>query len=435
MFDPFGDSVATTGSTAPTLGFQADVTDPASDHVWMGSRWYDGGWAAFLSRDTVFGELRTPISLNRYTYGWANPLLYFDPDGRYPTIDGQCGTVGACSSITESDPITGTHKTTVLSEGCNAAGYCDNSSLGSSPTTSSDSVDESSAVVAERSGMGDTPSSMLSLGGGRLVLKPPDWHLRTVAQKLDFIRLVDPAAAVSSGSRWGDLTASFKSATSDSWYAHGGEIGDAFCEKRRLDVFNMAFNPAYAALTSSEGAYQTCRSGVSWECAGASAGAVAAVDGLALSGVGGASALGIRGIVPKATTIGNRLDIDAPRLRLGTNADEAVFWSGIRGGDSTAASWAVKNRGASLETTLAQRGITLPPWDPAGPATLTHWRNASAEFAQGARGNVRVLQADAVRVNSVWAEVEFPMLKANPNVISITAVNPSTGVEVLLWGR
>ncbi|VAW07822.1 hypothetical protein MNBD_ACTINO02-2805, partial [hydrothermal vent metagenome] len=82
VFDPFGDAVAETGSTDPMLGFQADFTDPVSGQVWLGARWYDGGWAAFLSRDTVFGEQGSPVSLNRYTYASNNPLSYWDPDGR-----------------------------------------------------------------------------------------------------------------------------------------------------------------------------------------------------------------------------------------------------------------------------------------------------------------------------------------------------------------
>lgn len=128
--------------------------------------------------------------------------------------------------------------------------------------------------------------------------------------------------------------------------------------------------------------------------------------------------------------------IGGSRLRgLATEADEAVFWSGIRGGDSTAATWASKNGGATLETTLARRGIALPAWDPGSPASVAAWRNASAEFAAGASGNVRVLQADAVRVDSIWAQVEFPALKANPNVTSITSIDPRTGAEVLLWSR
>ncbi|MCP4308111.1 MAG: hypothetical protein GY788_25200 [bacterium] len=83
MFDPFGDPTASSGTTDPTIGFQGDHTDPASNEVWMGARWYNGADAAFRSRDTVFGELATPISLNRYTYGWASPLNYWDPDGHY----------------------------------------------------------------------------------------------------------------------------------------------------------------------------------------------------------------------------------------------------------------------------------------------------------------------------------------------------------------
>jgi filamentous hemagglutinin len=77
----------------------------------------------------------------------------------------------------------------------------------------------------------------------------------------------------------------------------------------------------------------------------------------------------------------------------------------------------------------------LPAWDPANPASVAAWRQASQQFAAGASGNVRVLQGNAVRLKSVWAEVEFPALKANPNVKSIIGVSPETGQEVLLWAR
>lgn len=101
VYDPFGDEAAETGTTNPTLGFQADFTDPVTDHVWMGARWYDGGWATFLSRDSVFGELRTPVTLNRYTYGGANPLKFWDPDGQaVEIVDGVfCSTIDRCAEI------------------------------------------------------------------------------------------------------------------------------------------------------------------------------------------------------------------------------------------------------------------------------------------------------------------------------------------------
>ncbi|KKL48874.1 hypothetical protein LCGC14_2321150, partial [marine sediment metagenome] len=95
VFDPFGKPAATTGSSTITVGFQGDWTDPASGDVWMGARWYDPTSAQFRSRDTLRGELATPISLNRYTYGWANPLTYWDPDGRMVTPTPQLEKYGS----------------------------------------------------------------------------------------------------------------------------------------------------------------------------------------------------------------------------------------------------------------------------------------------------------------------------------------------------
>ncbi len=79
-YDPFG--VATKTGTQSVLGYQADVSDATTGQVDMGARWYDPGTGQFGARDTEFGMLRTPVSLNRYTYALNNPLSYFDPDGR-----------------------------------------------------------------------------------------------------------------------------------------------------------------------------------------------------------------------------------------------------------------------------------------------------------------------------------------------------------------
>ncbi len=72
-----------------------------------GKIWYDPAGAQFRSRDTVFGELMTPVSLNRYTYGWANPLTYWDPDGRFvtsgPLIDGVFGSRAALDKQIAAD--------------------------------------------------------------------------------------------------------------------------------------------------------------------------------------------------------------------------------------------------------------------------------------------------------------------------------------------
>jgi len=81
VYDPMGKTLDTTG-TFTTIGFQGDYTDPTTADVWMGARWYRPGTGNFVSRDTVFGALDTPISLNRYTYAQGDPLGMWDPDGR-----------------------------------------------------------------------------------------------------------------------------------------------------------------------------------------------------------------------------------------------------------------------------------------------------------------------------------------------------------------
>ncbi|MFN2595200.1 MAG: RHS repeat domain-containing protein [Actinomycetota bacterium] len=91
IYEPHG-AVRSSSASFPTtpdpaLGFQGDYTDPTTHDVWMGARWYDPSIATFTSRDAVAGQLGSPVTLNRYTYGNANPLLLFDPDGRAAMAD------------------------------------------------------------------------------------------------------------------------------------------------------------------------------------------------------------------------------------------------------------------------------------------------------------------------------------------------------------
>ncbi|MEO8183600.1 MAG: hypothetical protein ABI895_32615 [Deltaproteobacteria bacterium] len=73
--------------------------------------------------------------------------------------------------------------------------------------------------------------------------------------------------------------------------------------------------------------------------------------------------------------------------------------------------------------------IDLPLYDATKPETVAAWRKASKEYAEGASGNVRVLQSESVGVKSTWAEVEYRALMDNPNIKSITAIDPASGVE------
>ncbi len=169
---------------------------------------------------------------------------------------------------------------------------------------------------------------------------------------------------------------------------------------------------------------------------------VASTGGNELSAAWGAG--GVAGMsnkrVPKevdGAATGAKEGAAAPNA-FATNSGEAVFWSGKTngvGGADAAGCIASACGGTTLEQLMANKGITLPAWDASNPATVAAWQNASKSFAQGASGDVNAVLGSTLRPGSVWETVELPALKANPNVTSITTIDPATGVKTIIWKR
>ncbi|MGW0993220.1 polymorphic toxin-type HINT domain-containing protein [Streptomyces sp. NPDC002523] len=89
-FDPFGQVLGTAGAAGASgvdgnAGYQGDWTDPDTDQVNMGARWYDPGTGTFDSRDSYTYNSGASILANRYAYGAGDPLDYSDPDGHWPS--------------------------------------------------------------------------------------------------------------------------------------------------------------------------------------------------------------------------------------------------------------------------------------------------------------------------------------------------------------
>ncbi|MFD7290896.1 LamG-like jellyroll fold domain-containing protein [Streptomyces sp. NPDC059863] len=86
-YDPFGATIGTAGASdqAGSAGFQGDYTDPETDQVNMGARWYDPGTGTFDSRDAYTYASGASILANRYTYGAGSPTNFTDPDGNWPS--------------------------------------------------------------------------------------------------------------------------------------------------------------------------------------------------------------------------------------------------------------------------------------------------------------------------------------------------------------
>ncbi len=83
-FDPYGQKIAEKG-TQSSIGFQGDWTDPDTDQVNMGARWYDPSAGGFISRDSVNYSKGDSILANRYTYGAGDPMSNNDPTGHWPS--------------------------------------------------------------------------------------------------------------------------------------------------------------------------------------------------------------------------------------------------------------------------------------------------------------------------------------------------------------
>ncbi|MER5884941.1 polymorphic toxin-type HINT domain-containing protein [Streptomyces sp. NPDC001941] len=91
-YDPYG--VPAAGTDVPgNAGYQGDYTDPDTDQVNMGARWYDPSAGVFDSRDSYQYASGASILANRYAYGAGAPLDYSDPDGHWPSC-GWCHTAG-----------------------------------------------------------------------------------------------------------------------------------------------------------------------------------------------------------------------------------------------------------------------------------------------------------------------------------------------------
>lgn len=115
---------------------------------------------------------------------------------------------------------------------------------------------------------------------------------------------------------------------------------------------------------------------------------------------------------------------------------KSYFWSGLGpGGAGTAAGVARSGGGTTLEMFIESRGIKMPVWDAANPASIKAWQDVSRVYASSASGEVRAVLGNNMRPGNIWQSVELPALKANPNVTRVITVNPTTKAETVLWSR
>jgi len=82
-YTAFGLKAGEQGKAASNHQFAGEQLDPTGLY-YNRARYYNPSSGRFIGRDSVEGEATNPVSLNRYTYGWNNPIMQTDPGGNFP---------------------------------------------------------------------------------------------------------------------------------------------------------------------------------------------------------------------------------------------------------------------------------------------------------------------------------------------------------------
>jgi len=81
-YEPYGSVLSTAGEDATKYGFTGEWQE--NGLVFLKTRFYYSNIGRFLSRDDWIGESRKPLTLNKWGYVIANPILLTDPNGNIP---------------------------------------------------------------------------------------------------------------------------------------------------------------------------------------------------------------------------------------------------------------------------------------------------------------------------------------------------------------
>jgi len=81
-YDVFGKPDLVTGSADNNFRFTGEQVDAETGLIYLRARYYDPETGRFISRDPFTGFDTNTQSLNRYTYGYNNPVQYTDPSGK-----------------------------------------------------------------------------------------------------------------------------------------------------------------------------------------------------------------------------------------------------------------------------------------------------------------------------------------------------------------
>jgi RHS repeat-associated protein len=153
--------------------------------------------------------------------------------------------------------------------------------------------------------------------------------------------------------------------------------------------------------------------------------------------------IGLHGGARSYAYVGNPLNWSDPVGLSGckdvsTSKNTAFFWSGRTdgvGGQDIAREIAESRGGTTLEKLLEERKIKMPEWDKSNPVSVKAWEDISAAYAENVSGDVRAVVGKELRPGNIWEGKELNALMNNPNVTSITKIDPKTLEETEIFRR
>ncbi len=85
-YNAFGELLDKTGSTVNNYLFTGEQYDPNARFYYLRARYYDQATGRFTSIDPFEGNLSDPMSLHKYLYAHANPIMNIDPSGKFTLV-------------------------------------------------------------------------------------------------------------------------------------------------------------------------------------------------------------------------------------------------------------------------------------------------------------------------------------------------------------
>jgi RHS repeat-associated protein len=86
-YEAFGQMLTSGGDFDNPYGYTGEYRDAETGLLYLRARYLDPGVGRFVTLDTHPGNAQMPVSLNKYLYGNANPVMYVDPSGEISLVN------------------------------------------------------------------------------------------------------------------------------------------------------------------------------------------------------------------------------------------------------------------------------------------------------------------------------------------------------------